>query len=112
MRPLTPLLSVALLSCCRPSAQARETIANDPSFLEFQLERLVYPRLEAVRKAGIGDVVNGSPLSLGGKMKVLGSFSEARFAKWLKRESRSVVSETVGLTVGEIVGEGGDRRSW
>lgn len=95
------------------SAQARETIASDPSFLEFQLERLVYPRLEAVRQAGIGDVVNGSPLSLGGKMKVLGSFSEARFAKWLKRESKTAVSEAVGETVGGTVGEGGDcHRSW
>lgn len=95
-----------LFFCC--SAQAREAIANDPSFLEFQLERLVYPRLEAIREAEIGGFVNGSPLSIGRKMKVLGSFSEARFAKWLKRESRSAVSETVGGTDAE----GGDRRSW
>lgn len=88
---------------CR-SIQAREAIANDPFFLEYQLEKVVYPRLEAVREAGIGNVVNGSPLSLSGKMKVLGSYSEARFAKWLKRESQSVVLETVG--------EGGDRRNW
>lgn len=68
--------------------QAIDVLANDPSILEFQVESVVLPRLEAVREAGIGDVVNGAPLPLKGKIKVLGKFSEARFAKWLKREGR------------------------
>lgn len=44
------------------------------------------PRLEAVRRAGVGEIVNGAPLPLSGKLKVLGKFSDARFAKWLRRE--------------------------
>lgn len=68
-------------------------MANDPSILEFQLESLVRPRLEAVRGAGIGDVVNGAPLPLKGKMKVLGKFSDARFSKWLRREGRTPQQE-------------------
>lgn len=87
------LLSTVFLLC-----QAREAIARDPSLLEFQLELRVLPRLEAVRKAGIGDVVNGAPLSLDGKLKVLGKFSDARFHKWLKREGGGSVAagERVG----------------
>ncbi|CAM9698309.1 unnamed protein product [Scytosiphon promiscuus] len=68
--------------------EAVEVLANDPSTVEFQLETLVFPRLEAVRSAGVGDIVNGAPLPLSGKLKVLGKFSDARFAKWLKREGR------------------------
>lgn len=87
------LVSMVALLC-----QAREAIGKDPSLLEFQLELCVLPRLEAVRKAGIGDVVNGAPLSLDGKLKVLGKFSDARFHKWLKREGGGSVA--AGVRVG------------
>lgn len=61
-------------------------ISSDPSVLEFDMEGRVLRRLKAVREAGIGEIVNGEPLPLKGKLKVLGKFSEVRFVKWLKRE--------------------------
>lgn len=59
---------------------------KDPALFEFQMEERVYPRLEAMRAAGVGDVNMGAPLSLTGKLKILGKNSDARFGKWLKRE--------------------------
>lgn len=69
--------------------QARDIIARDPSLLEFQMEERVRPRLEAMRAAGVGDVDMGAPLSVAGKLKILGKSSESRFAKWLRRESQA-----------------------
>lgn len=79
--------------------QAREVMTTDPSILEFQMERRVRPRLEAIKEAGMGtanlesednsDIDSHRPgaLSLEEKLKVLGKFSDARFKKWLGRGS-------------------------
>ena len=86
------------------SLQAREAIVNDVTLLEFDMNGRVFPRLDAVRKAGIvGDVANGRTpqASLREMMRVLGRFSDARFVKWLARER--VCPEAVEEHRGEAV---------
>lgn len=75
----------------------RDTLKKDPSILEFRLEERVFPRLEAMRAEGVGDVDMGKPLSLAGKLKILGKNSESRFSKWMARETAAKLARDADL---------------
>ncbi|CAM9316626.1 unnamed protein product [Ascophyllum nodosum] len=101
---LEPLVTFMTLEMKASLPQAREAIVNDVTLLEFDMNGRVFPRLDAVRKAGIvGDVANGRTpqASLREMMRVLGRFSDARFVKWLARER--VCPEAVEEHRGEAV---------